>query len=84
MTSSDRKFAFVIDGEVAFVLTPPTSAADDKYERMVAAFSSDPKVIEIPLDEENRDVIGADWFYTDGQFVSKFQFNPNIAPPQGT
>lgn len=82
MASSDRKFAFVIDGEVAFVLTPPRTAPGATYERMVAGFSSDPKVIEIPLDEENRDIINGDWFYVNGKFVNRLAYNPNVEPPQ--
>jgi hypothetical protein len=52
-------FAFVVDGEVAFV-----HGVDNRVEFMVAAMSSDPKVIK--LTKEQAEQVNGGWSF-DGQ-----------------
>lgn len=80
--TGQRKFAFVIDGEVAFALAPIPDYPQS--ERIVAALSSNPEIIEVPQDHPHFDEINSDWIYIGGEFKNVVEFNPNVAPPEET
>ena len=63
----NKYFAIVVDGEVAWV-----HLVDTRLEGMVAAFQSDPKIVEIP-DGLLPDILptnGTNWTLVDGKFVA--------------
>jgi hypothetical protein len=55
-------FAIVVEGEVAWF-----HGIDERLERAVAAFRSEPVIVEIT--EEQRNTIGFDWTYDGKSFV---------------
>lgn len=60
-----KKFAIVVDGEVAATIhfSDEEAAAHEPVGRMVAALSSDPKVIQSPIDVEFG------WTYDGSNFI---------------
>jgi hypothetical protein len=65
-----KKFAAVVDGDVFTVMTIDSEYSTTLHpglgERLIAGFSSDPKIIEIPEDQEID--IGWTW---DGEIFIK-------------
>jgi hypothetical protein len=65
--NTHQKFAFVVDGEVAFAMRFTNEVP--LHERMIAGLSSDPVIVEVPQDHPGFDDIGTEWTYVDGEFV---------------
>lgn len=80
MTEKNKKFAVIIGEEVAFLLVPAPNAP--QYERVIAAYSSDPKIVEVPLDHPDFDIINSEWRYSGGEFKSPIEYNPNVEKPE--
>lgn len=58
------KFAVVVDGEVAATITYDTTMPFDHGNRMIAAMSSDPKIVRI----DNDPGVTMGWKYVDEKF----------------
>jgi hypothetical protein len=65
--NTHQKFAFVVDGEVAFAMRFTNEVP--LHERMIAGLSSNPTIVEIPQDHPSFNDIGTEWLYVDGDFV---------------
>ena len=66
-----KKFLVVVDDEVAFAWHP--SATGELYELVIAALSSDPKIVEVPFDHEHFDLVKGGWKYLNGEIVAPEQ-----------
>lgn len=62
-----EKFIIIVDGEVASVFQPNPNDGPG-YDKIVAIFKSDPKIIHVTDNIPNRDLISEGWLYVNGEF----------------
>ena len=63
-----EKFIIIVDGEVASVFQPNPKDGPG-YDKIVAIFKSDPKIIHVTDSISNRDLISEGWRYVNGEFL---------------
>ena len=78
---SKYKFAFVIDGEFAVAASCGGDPLPSHCEALVAAFRSNPQIVEIMEDDPLYAEIKEGWRYVDGAWLPPAEPTYQAPPP---